>query len=310
MAFVDGRHGIAFAGDLGGDALVDLRGQAGIDEHGQLGLAKHVNESRRDDLAGGVDGLPARRSGQVADGGDAARADADVARVPGRAAAVDDVAVGDDQVKKLCTSLRRRLSGLRRRGGLGWGKDGCGKQDCGQQGKGLGAQRHSGFSVGQSRRGCCGNSNASSRGCIAMSGWRRLDSLANAPQRSRFSPIVPARQFGFMRDGLPGCEEPGGLQFLTAPALFGRPALESRARAASMNALPRCCLFKSGVSTARGFRPPTPFCGAGPLNRPSSGPAWSSCVTRPGSQIRRACSRRSRAPPAAGPLCPVDSGSS
>ena len=41
----------------------------------------------------GVDGLLRGRAGEVADGGDAAIADADVAGVPGGAGAVDDVAV-------------------------------------------------------------------------------------------------------------------------------------------------------------------------------------------------------------------------
>ena len=36
---------------------------------------------------------------EIADGGDFAVADADVAGVPGRAGAVDDVAVGDDEVE-------------------------------------------------------------------------------------------------------------------------------------------------------------------------------------------------------------------
>ncbi len=102
----DGRNGVAFAGDLGGDALEDFGGQARVDEDGELGLAEHVDESRRDDFAGGVDGAFGGRLGEVADGGDAAIADADVARVPGRAGAVDDVAVGDDDVKGLQCRLR------------------------------------------------------------------------------------------------------------------------------------------------------------------------------------------------------------
>ena len=97
---VDRRNGVAFAGDFGGDALEDLGGQARVDEDGELGLAEHVDESGRDDFAGGVDGALGGRTGEVADGGDAAIADADVAGVPGRAGAVDDVAVRDDDVKR------------------------------------------------------------------------------------------------------------------------------------------------------------------------------------------------------------------
>ena len=41
------------------------------------------------------------RSGEIADGGDLAVADAKIAGIPGRAGAVDDVAVGDDDVESL-----------------------------------------------------------------------------------------------------------------------------------------------------------------------------------------------------------------
>ena len=99
------RDGTAFAGDLGGDALIDLRGQARIDQDGQLRLAQHVDEAGSDDHAVGVDGARALRVAQIADGGDLAVANADVARVPGRAGAVDDVAVGDDDVEGLVRGL-------------------------------------------------------------------------------------------------------------------------------------------------------------------------------------------------------------
>ena len=91
--------GTAFAGNFGRDALVDFRRQARVDEDGQFRLAEHVDESGRDDFAGGVDGALARCSGEIADGGDLAIADADVAGIPGGAGAVDDVAVGDDDVE-------------------------------------------------------------------------------------------------------------------------------------------------------------------------------------------------------------------
>ncbi len=82
ICVVDRSDGVALAGDLRGDALVDLGGQAGIDEHGELGLAEHVDEAGSDDVAVGVDGAAAGLGGEVADGGDAALADGDVAGVP------------------------------------------------------------------------------------------------------------------------------------------------------------------------------------------------------------------------------------
>ena len=78
---------------------IDFRRQARFDEDGEFGLAEHVDEAGCDDLAGGVDGALAGRGGQVADGGDFAIADADIAGVPGGAGAVDDVAVGDDEIE-------------------------------------------------------------------------------------------------------------------------------------------------------------------------------------------------------------------
>src|SRR5580700_11160570 len=90
--------GTAFSGDLGGDALVDFGRQARFDEDGQFGLAEHVDEAGRDDFAGSVDGALSGRGSQVADGGDSSVADADVAGIPGRTGAVDDVAVGDDEI--------------------------------------------------------------------------------------------------------------------------------------------------------------------------------------------------------------------
>jgi hypothetical protein len=99
MASLSGAIGVAFAGNFGGDALIDFRGQARVDQNGQFRLAEHVDEAGRDDLAGGVNGALAGCGGEVADGGDFSVADADVAGVPGRAGAVDDVAVRDDDVE-------------------------------------------------------------------------------------------------------------------------------------------------------------------------------------------------------------------
>jgi hypothetical protein len=91
--------GTAFSGDLGGDALIDFRRQARFDQDGQFGLAEHVDEAGRDDFAGSVDGAFAGRGSQVTDGGNFSVADADFAGIPGRTGAVDDVAVGDDEVE-------------------------------------------------------------------------------------------------------------------------------------------------------------------------------------------------------------------
>src|SRR5689334_10310274 len=70
-----------------------------VDQDRELGLAKHVNEARRNDHAVRVNGAFGLRRAQKADGGNFAVANADVARVPGRAGTVNDVAVADDQVE-------------------------------------------------------------------------------------------------------------------------------------------------------------------------------------------------------------------
>ena len=95
---IERRGRTAFAGELGGDALKDFGRQMRVHQDGQLGLAEHVNEARRDDHAVRVNGALGLRRAQKADGGDASVANADVAGVPGRAGAVNDVAVADDEV--------------------------------------------------------------------------------------------------------------------------------------------------------------------------------------------------------------------
>src|SRR6266481_6348265 len=92
----------ALAGDFRGDALIDFRGQARIDEDGVLRLSEHVDETGSNDFAAGVDGTSARRGAEIADGRDLAGANSDVTGIPGRARAVDDVAVGDDNIERLC----------------------------------------------------------------------------------------------------------------------------------------------------------------------------------------------------------------
>ena len=53
----------------------------------------------RDHFAGGVDGALAWRSGEVADGRDSSLADSDIAGIPGRAGAVNNMAVDDDKIE-------------------------------------------------------------------------------------------------------------------------------------------------------------------------------------------------------------------
>ena len=85
--------------DLGGDALEDLRRHARVDQDGELGLPQHVDEARApppSPPASTVWRAAAPSSRPIA----AIRpsANADVRRVPGRAGAVDDVAVANDDV--------------------------------------------------------------------------------------------------------------------------------------------------------------------------------------------------------------------
>ena len=71
-----------------------------VDQDRQLRLAEHVNEARRDHHAVRVNRPLGLRRAEKADGGDVPVADADIARVPGRAGAVNDVAVADDDVAR------------------------------------------------------------------------------------------------------------------------------------------------------------------------------------------------------------------
>ena len=64
IASFSGAAELAFAGDLGGDALKDFRGQARIDQDRHLRLAQHVDEAGRDDHAVRIDGALARRCAQ------------------------------------------------------------------------------------------------------------------------------------------------------------------------------------------------------------------------------------------------------
>ena len=87
-------------GDFGCDALKDLRGQTRIDQDGRLGLPQHVDEAGSNDFAAGINRPFASRFREVADGGDSAITDADVARIPWRTGTVNDVASGYDQIER------------------------------------------------------------------------------------------------------------------------------------------------------------------------------------------------------------------
>jgi len=107
---VERSDGRTFAGNLSGDALENFRGQAGIDEDRHFRLAEHVDKAGSDDLAGSIDGASARGVSKVPDGCDFVIADTEVGGVPGRTGAVDDVAVGDDQIEGGGASLRVRTT--------------------------------------------------------------------------------------------------------------------------------------------------------------------------------------------------------
>ena len=93
------RDRAAFASNLRGDALVNLRRQSGFDEDGQLRLAQHVDEARSHDHAAGVDGSIPWSSSKIPNGRNFSGANPDVARIPRRSGAIDDVAICDDDVE-------------------------------------------------------------------------------------------------------------------------------------------------------------------------------------------------------------------
>jgi len=113
---------VAFARDLGRNSLIDFRWQSGIHQNGDLRLAKHVNESRGNHLAHRVDGLPPGCGAEVANRRNSSIADTHISRIPGRAGAIDDMAVRDDGVE----GLRCRGRRLRRQQ-LDSGQKSCGR---------------------------------------------------------------------------------------------------------------------------------------------------------------------------------------
>src|SRR4051794_12344942 len=93
-----GAGGGSLAQDLRGDALADLAlGPAVFQEH-EVGVRVHVNEAGGDDQAPGVDLAAGGPFQDAADSNDPIPADGDIAVEPWVTAAVDDLAVTDDQV--------------------------------------------------------------------------------------------------------------------------------------------------------------------------------------------------------------------
>jgi len=104
---VEWRDRAAFARDLGGDALKDLRRQMRIDQNREFRLAQHIDKARSNDETLRVNHAAALRIGERADLRDAPVGDADVAGIPWRASAVDNVAVANDEIKLLgCVQAR------------------------------------------------------------------------------------------------------------------------------------------------------------------------------------------------------------
>ena len=97
-----GTGAAAVAGDDGGNALVEEVGGLGIEFNCAFDVGVDVDEAGGEDAVFGVDGLVGCLGGKVADGGDAARFDAEVGAEPGVSGAVDDAGIADEQIKISC----------------------------------------------------------------------------------------------------------------------------------------------------------------------------------------------------------------
>ena len=80
----------ALAEHHGGDSLANHALALGLIDHALVGVIVHVDEAGRDHEAGGVDGAPARRLAQIADGGGLAGADPHVGPARFGAGPVED----------------------------------------------------------------------------------------------------------------------------------------------------------------------------------------------------------------------------
>ena len=103
------RRRAAFANDFRRDALADVALAVGVHEERDARLPLHVDESRRHDVAGGVD-CPPRATGRRADRDDAVAPDRDVGAAGRSSGPVDEVAVLDHEVE-----LRRAGGGRKQR---------------------------------------------------------------------------------------------------------------------------------------------------------------------------------------------------
>ena len=97
---VKGSRRSSFARDFSCDPLINLRRQPGIDENRQLGLAQHVYEAGRHDHPLRFDRACTGLVSEIAYSRDLAGADANITGIPGRAGAIDDVTVGDHEIKR------------------------------------------------------------------------------------------------------------------------------------------------------------------------------------------------------------------
>ena len=93
--------GFALAGDFRGDPLENLRRQAGVDKDGVLRLSEHVDETGSNNHAACIDGASTSSGAEISNGGNLSAANSDIAHIPRRARAIDDAAVGDDDIERL-----------------------------------------------------------------------------------------------------------------------------------------------------------------------------------------------------------------
>jgi hypothetical protein len=84
--------------------LEDFGREVGIDQNRQIRLPQHIDESRSDHLACGIDGPLRGRISQSAYGGYAALSNGEIACVPGGARSIDDPAIAEQKVVLLLLS--------------------------------------------------------------------------------------------------------------------------------------------------------------------------------------------------------------
>jgi hypothetical protein len=93
------RRRIAFADDLGRDALPNVALAVAVREQRGAGLPLHIDEPGRDDESGGVDFAPSLRTCQIADRDDAVALDPDINTPRFALQPVVDDAATNDQIK-------------------------------------------------------------------------------------------------------------------------------------------------------------------------------------------------------------------